>query len=397
MRYSPPEPQRAHEDGMQFFTCKTLNKNGEVVAKTIFAEEDFDFLEFFRKSDLLFISKMVQKSSIKDPIAEFTLPFFRNLSHLIKNKLNLLEALKIVKNLFKNEEQQTLVSTVIQQIYLGESLSHVLSKFGRYFDKVCVKSIEISEKTAELPNTLEKIVLHLDKNEKLRHRIKESMRYPIILLFFVGCVFIFWIFVLVPKFAELFCEMNVELPTISRLVISFSKIVSGNVLYILFGIVGLVFVVKHVMYKYWIMKLSDIFCGKLKREINIYNFFVAMEIMLYDKINLLEAMECTEDIIPQVREVVNSVRSGVTLLSALRKSKILNEYELSIIGAAERAGNLWSAFQSASDISRQNIEHKLQRIVAILQPAAITFIGILLIIFVYAMIFPLYSNLNAVF
>ena len=382
---------------MQFFTCKTLNKNGEVVAKTVFAEESFDFLEFFKKSDLVFISKMIQKSSIKKPIAEFTLPFFRNLAHLIKNNLNLLEALKIIKQLFKNEECQAIVNTIIQHIYSGESLSQVLLKFDRYFDKVCVKSIEISEKTAELPNTLEKIVLHLEKNEKLKHRIKDSMRYPIILMCFIGCVFIFWLFVLVPKFAELFSEMNVELPAISRILISFSKMVSDHVLYILTAIVGLVFAIKHIVNKYQLTKLSNIFCRKLKREINIYNFFVAMEIMLYDKINLLEALECTEDIVPQVKEVVQSIRSGVTLLSALRRSKILNEYELSIIGAAEQAGNLWSAFQSAADISRQNIENKLRRIITFLQPVAITFIGILIIIFVYAMIFPLYSNLNTVF
>lgn len=382
---------------MQFFICKTLNKNGEVVAKTVFAEESFDFLEFFKKSDLVFISKMIQKSSIKKPIAEFTLPFFRNLAHLIKNNLNLLEALKIIKNLFKNEEAQAIVSTIIQHIYSGESLSQVLSKFDRYFDKVCIKSIEISEKTAELPNTLEKIVLHIEKNEKLKNRIKDSMRYPIILMCFIGGVFIFWLFVLVPKFAELFSEMNVELPAISRILISFSKMVSDHVLYILTAIVGLVFAIKHIVNKYQLTKLSNIFCRKLKREINIYNFFVAMEIMLYDKINLLEALECTEDIVPQVKEVVQSIRSGVTLLSALRRSKILNEYELSIIGAAERAGNLWSAFQSAADISRQNIENKLRRIITFLQPVAITFIGILIIIFVYAMIFPLYSNLNTVF
>lgn len=382
---------------MQFFICKTLNKNGEVVAKTVFAEESFDFLEFFKKSDLVFISKMIQKSSIKKPIAEFTLPFFRNLAHLIKNNLNLLEALKIIKNLFKNEEAQAIVSTIIQHIYSGESLSQVLSKFDRYFDKVCIKSIEISEKTAELPNTLEKIVLHIEKNEKLKNRIKDSMRYPIILMCFIGGVFIFWLFVLVPKFAELFSEMNVELPAISRILISFSKMVIEHVLYILSAIVGLVFAIKHIVNKYQLTKLSNIFCRKLKREINIYNFFVAMEIMLYDKINLLEALECTEDIVPQVKEVVQSIRSGVTLLSALRRSKILNEYELSIIGAAERAGNLWSAFQSAADISRQNIENKLRRIITFLQPVAITFIGILIIIFVYAMIFPLYSNLNTVF
>lgn len=382
---------------MRFFSCKALNKNGEVVAKSVFADEDLDFLEFFRQSDLLFISKVIRKSSIRKPIAEFTLPFFRNLAHLIKNKLHLPEALKIIKNLFKNEEAQAIVVAMIQQIYSGTNLSKTLSKFERYFDKVCVKSIEISEKTAELSDTLEKIVLHLEKNEKFKHEIKESLRYPLILMFFIGGVFFFWLFVLVPKFAELFTEMNIELPPISRIVISFSRIVSGNAIYIAVVVTGLVFAIKYIVSKYKITKWNNIFGKKIDRELKIYNFFVAMEIMLNSKINLLEALECTTDIIPQIRNVINDVKAGATLLGALRKSKILNDYELSIIGGGAQAGSLWSAFKSASDISRQNVENMSRRIVSIIQPLAITFLGILIIVFVYALIVPLYSNLNVVF
>lgn len=382
---------------MQFFICRTLNKDGEVVIKTIFADENLDFLEFFKKSDLLFISKKSKKSSIRKPISEFTLPFFRNLSQLIKNKLNLPEALKIVKNLFKNEESQALINAIIQQIYSGANLSKALSKFERYFDMICIKSIEISEKTAELPNTLEKIVLHLEKNEKIKHEIKESMRYPIILMFFIGAVFLFWTFILVPKFADLFTEMNVTLPAVSRFVISFSKIMSENILYITLALVAVAFSIKYLANKHKIKNLNNIFWKKIKREIQIYNFFVAMEIMLYDKINLLEALECTTDIIPQMREVINSVQSGATLLSALKKSKILNGYELSIIGSGEQAGNLWPAFKSAADISKQNIENMSRKLISLIQPCAITFLGALVIIFVYALILPLYSNLDVAF
>ena len=221
---------------MQFYNCKVLNLNGEVIYKKIFAEESTNLFDLFKKSDLLLISATNQKSLIRNPITNFTLPFFKNLSQLVNNKIELIDALKIIANLFKNEEEQLIIETIIQQICLGMNLSQALSKFGRYFDKLSLKSIEVSEKTAELPKTIERIVTHISENLKLQNKIKEAMRYPIILIIFISIAIIFWFFILVPKFVELFYELNIELPFITRVIVSISKFVTKNSLFILMGI-----------------------------------------------------------------------------------------------------------------------------------------------------------------
>ena len=375
---------------MQFYNCKVLNLNGEVIYKKIFAEESTNLFDLFKKSDLLLISATNQKSLIRNPITNFTLPFFKNLSQLVNNKIELIDALKIIANLFKNEEEQLIIETIIQQICLGMNLSQALSKFGRYFDKLSLKSIEVSEKTAELPKTIERIVTHISENLKLQNKIKEVMRYPIILIIFISIAIIFWFFILVPKFVELFYELNIELPFITRVIVSISKFVTKNSLFILMGIIILFVIVQK--YRWHIFKIP--FFYKIKRNVRIYNFCVAMETMLYDKVNLIEALECFSDIMPEIINVINEIKTGTTLSRAISKFEILDEYELSIISAGEKAGDLCSAFKSASDILRNDIENLSQKIISMIQPIAIISLGLLLIICVYALIVPLYSNLD---
>lgn len=382
---------------VQLYACKVLKKDGEITEKKIFADEDLDFYELFKKSELLFISKSIQKSSIRHPITEFTLPFFKNLAQLVKNKLNLMDALEIVKNLFKNSECQLIVDAITQQIRMGSNLSIALSKFERYFDKLSVKTIEVSEKTAELPVSLEKIVKHLDENLNLKNKIKESLRYPLVLIIFISFTFLFWIFVLVPKFAEFFHEINIQPPLMSRIVINLSKFMTNNIWGIIIVSLSLIFVTNKYFQLGRKLKQKLPIFNKINHEIQIYNFFTAMELMLCDKINLLEALECVSDTTSKVAIVIDLIKSGRTFSEALQKTKILNEYELSIINAGEHAGDLCSAFKSIAETSKQNIENVSRKMLEIIPSIAMIFIGLLLIILVYALLIPLYSNLNVEF
>ena len=375
---------------MLLYSCKVLDKYGKVIDKKVFAETEANLCEIFSSSDMIFISKSQQKSSIRNPVQEFTLPFFKHFEQLIRNRLNITESLQIIKNLFENEEAQLIIDAIIQQIHMGMSFSQSLAKFERFFDKMSLKAIEVSEKTAKLPDAITKIVYHLSEKQALKRKMKISMRYPLILCVFIAFTFAFWILVLVPKFAELFGELNIELPIITRMVINLSNFVVQYFGVIVLGCCALFFVLPKCNFS----KHNIVCFNTLKREMQVYNFFAAMEIMLHEKVNLIDALTCVSEFEPKVINIINDIKSGIHLSSSIKRHRFLNEYELSIIETGEKSGELWSAFKSASDVTKQNIENLTQRIVAVIQPFAIAFLGLLLIIFIYALIVPLYSNLN---
>ena len=65
-----------------------------------------------------------------------------------------------------------------------------------------------------------------------------------------------------------------------------------------------------------------------------------MEIMLHEKVNLIDALECIPDITPEIKMVISYIKSGVYLSEAIKKCNFLNECELSIIKTGEKSGEL---------------------------------------------------------
>ena len=384
---------------MQIYLCKAFNNNkGEIIEKKIFADPNADFFETFKKEGLVFISKKEQRSSIRNSVVDFTIPFLKNLTQLVKNRVNLINSLDIVGSLFKNEESKLIVEHITDRIKSGEKLSQSFNKFEKYFDKLTVKTIEVSEKTGGLSESLMRTISYLEESVKLKNKLKSSLRYPIILFFVITLVFSFWIFVLVPKFAELFSEMGVQPPLISRIIMKLSHFMTNNFVEIIAFVLTFSFIIWKKFSKQKGKLLSKIpFISSIKREIFVFNFFTALEIMTHEKINLIEALECLKNNNPKIQDTINSIKNGNTFSHAIFKMGTFNNQEISIIKSGEQSGDLWPAFKTASDIAKQNLEKKSEAIISMIQPIAIGVMGILLIIMVYSLITPLYSNLDLCF
>ncbi|MDR1391177.1 MAG: type II secretion system F family protein [Holosporales bacterium] len=383
---------------MKSFICRAIDKKGQIVEKCFFMNSDTDPFLILKNLDLTLISTRANRLNTKNPITEFTIPFLKNVKQLIKNKLDLITALTIVAQLFKNKEFRSLIYHIIDDIKSGSSFSKSLSKFERYFDMLTVKTLEISEKTAELPESLSRIISHIESESELRNKLKKAFRYPIILLFGVVLVFLFWLIVVVPQFAELFSEIGVTPPLISRIIIKLSCAFKTNLFYMvaISGMLAFIFFKKLFWQKGKISSNLPII-SKINRDRLVLNFFSAMEIMLQEKITLIECIECLR--IPHLKtdKIIGYINLGNSFSSALRKIGFLSDYELAIIETGERTGELCLAFKSITGIKREKLESRFKEIITMIQPITIGLIGILLIIIVYSLIIPLYSNLNLYF
>ena len=380
---------------MKLYSCKLLNKKGYVEYHKIFADSIDDLTQKIKDIGLETISISHKTVVLKNVTKNFAIPFFKNLQPLIENKINLIESLKITKKLFKDEEVIAIIQAILQNLANGMSFSSSLKTFNQFFDNWCIKTIEISEQTADLPTSLTQIVNHMEEHEIFVSRIKNSMKYPIMLVIFISIVFLFWFFFLVPQFANLFHEINVTPPLISRCIIACSNFAIKN-LYILLSTLSIAyFGIFHIyLKKYRNFRLKDCVFKSIKITVQKYNFFNVMATLLQNKVNLIEALECCLDITPKISKILNDIKSGSSLQKALRKYSFLNEFELSIISTGEISGNLSFAFKTLSDLSKTKAETAIRKITTNIQPTVIIILGVILIIFVIAMIIPLYSNIS---
>lgn len=384
---------------MEFYKYKFLDKMGCVKIEFNFIENETQLFQYLNDIGGTLISYKKISSKIRRPIEEFTIPFFKNLYQLISNRMELIASLKITEKLFQKEEGRLIVENIIQNIKSGISFSEALSKFDRYFDKLTLKIIEISEKTANLSDSLKNIIVYLESESITKQKIKNSLRYPMILFFGVVFVMMFWILFIVPKFAELFSDIGTELPFLTKCVIKLSSFFQKNLLIILLIFATLVFFAAKLLKD---KKKSEKFLNiipivkNIKREIVVMNFFSAMSMMMRGHVNLLDALECQGIIknFPETKDILLYVRNGTNLTNSMRKCKIFNDYEISIIESGEKSGDLWPAFKSASEMLRMKLNQRSEKIISLIPTITIIFIGILLLVIVYSVIVPMYSNLE---
>ena len=381
---------------MQLFKCKLLNKDGNIIDKYIFAKTYNDLKGSFSKNNIIFISAKKQKSFIRSPYTDFTIPFLKNLFQLVENKFNLLVSLEVTAKIFNNIEASLIIDYIINDIKQGVFFSEAISKFDRYFDEFTIKNIEISEKTAKLAEALKNVIEYLETDFKIHQKIKSVIKYPTILLISVVCVFLFWMFVIVPKFAELFSEMQIQLSFYTKIVIRFSNFLINNtfIIFLLISIFSLILI------KY--AKLSNIYLkipalSKIRQNLLILNFFTAMNIMIKEKINLIDCLYILENRYPKVKDIIKLIKSGTSFSISLIESNIFPNFDISIIETAEKAGNLSSAFQTIITLTRNYIENKLDEFIKLIPILAICFVGIFLIIIVCSLVIPMYSGMDLCF
>jgi type II secretory pathway component PulF len=376
-----------------------MTSSGDIRSELIFGRSDRDVQDRFKLSDLSVVQIQPHPRNIKNPNESFTLPFLKNLLQLIENKLELVTAINIVKHLFINPEAQALVDFIEISIRDGKSLSKALADFPEFFHFLSIKIIEVAERTARLPEALKCIIDYISTSIGITKRLKHAAIYPAILFCFSMFVLIFWLLLVVPKFSDMFDEIGMELPLLTHYVVKFSSFCLNHAICVSVFLILLIslalFTFKSSRIRKKCIKALPLI-GKIRREFVVMNFFYGISIMLQEKINLLDAISSIANVDADIDtgRLEEFIRNGSSVANSMRCCKIFEDYEISIIEAGERSGDLWAAFRSVADMVKLRLQQNLDKIITLIQPITIIFIGFLLILIVCSIVLPMYSSID---
>ncbi|MDR0744345.1 MAG: type II secretion system F family protein, partial [Holosporales bacterium] len=374
---------------MILYKYKIIDNWENVLIGSVFAINKEDLLNKLQLNNETIVYIKKQKEKIKKPIEEFTLLFFKNLYPLISKKLDISTSLYIVSNLFKNMEEKAIVDSILHSISIGISLSKSLAVFEKYFDDLIIKSIEVSETTATLDITILNIIEYLETRVKLKSNIKNAILYPILLFCVMFSVFIFWIIFIVPNFVDLFNDIGIKLPFSAKMMMSLRSFLVCKS-WIMFLIIAILLHSKIVLnhLKDFMLKVP-LFRAHVRDQFSM-RFFCSMKIMLKEKINLIEALNCFSQNKNDynISSVAEIIKNGSTLSIALRSLNLFHEHELAIIKAGEKSGMLWQSFETVTNLLQTRMKTRAERIVGLVQPVSIIFIGTLLVVVIYSVFAP---------
>ncbi len=149
--------------------------------------------------------------------------FTRQLSILQDAGLPILRSLRILENNNKGGKLKNALMDVCDEIEGGSTLSESMAKCPKVFNRLYVNMIKAGEAGGALEVILQRLADFLERSEMLKRKIKGAMIYPIVVVSVAVGILTFIMLKIVPVFAKMFDEFELDLPKATVLLVNMSE------------------------------------------------------------------------------------------------------------------------------------------------------------------------------
>jgi len=321
---------------------------------------------------------------------------------LIKAGLPILRALDLLAERAATPRLRPIVAQIRDRVREGKSLSEAVNEAG-VFSKVFSTAILAGEKSGNLPGVLDYYIAYQKVSTGVRKKILATLVYPALLVTVAILVVTYLVTVVVPKFAQLYRDMNVELPTATRVLIALTVDYRFAILGILAGIVLLVFGVI-----FWSrseeggqafdrLKFRLPVVGDTIKKFQVSQFCRTLATLLTGGTPLVAGLQTAGDAIDSallrssVTQATQMVREGDSLNAALASTQIMPELALDMIEVGESSGALAPMLTSVAEFYEEEVNIRLSALVALIEPAILIFMAILVAFILISLYLPIFS------
>ena len=337
--------------------------------------------------------------------AKEILIFAKQFATMLRAGLPVLNTLNMLVEQTKAKNMKNIIITIRKDLESGNSISKCFEKHPKAFDTVVVNLIKAGEASGKLDVFLDKIVIALEKREKIKSKIKSALFYPAVLLSVAVLVTIFMLMNVVPVFAKMYEGMNVPIPGSTAAIMAasdFMRSATGGgltlVLIVLF-VITLRYLIKtqYKVRKVWhqfILKVPVF--GNLIQKSILARVSLVLGNLSNAGVNLLESLDIAKSVttntvvVEALENVKKGVFSGETLTKLFNKEKVFPTVFTQLISVGEQTGSLDAMFGSVASYYEEEFDTAVANLASLIEPIMIVFMGITiggLMIAMYAPIF----------
>jgi len=397
---------------MPKFTYTAITKEGKKESSTIEAASALDAGHMLKEQGLVptdfheitegFLSRFERSFntiSLKEKIV-----FIQDLSIMLKAGIAAPRALKIITKQTKNKKFQIILSDLANSVESGKSLYEAMSTHPRVFSYIFVSMIKVGEIGGNLDQSLEYLVIQLQREADLKSKIKGAMIYPIVIVCAMVIIGILMSIFVLPKLISTFEEANVKLPITTRVVIALTHFMTNHTFLALGGIVFFI----AAMFAIFRSQGGKKALGRaliyfpvlnpIVKKINMARFSRILSSLLKSGIPIVEGLQVASESMGNemyhavVAEASTSVKLGKPITEILAKNPRLFPFiVVQMLEVGEETGTLESILEQLAQHFEAEVDNTLKNLSSIIEPLLLLFIGGLVGLLASALILPIYN------
>jgi len=332
----------------------------------------------------------------------------QHLSVMLKAGLTLPEALEIIQAQSTGKLKKVLKG-VLLSITSGQSLSDSFSRYPTVFSGLFINATRAGEVSGSLEENMSNVAEQMEKDRELRSKIQGAMLYPVVISFVAFGMGLAMAFVVLPKITPLFEGLKTDLPSSTRALIWFSKIIQEQGVWLLLCLV--IFMTTFV----WFIKqkfsrpithsilLKTPIIKKIIKESNLARFCRTLGMLIKSGLNIDEALEITKTTLgnyyyyQSVSEISRRVSKGSKITEALVDFKDLYpEIAIQMIKVGERSGNLEETLFYLAGFYEKEVDNSAKSLSVVIEPIMLIVIGVVVAFLALSIITPIYQITGSV-
>lgn len=298
-------------------------------------------------------------------------------------------ALNTLASRDSNPAQKVIMTAVRDDILRGSNLSDALARHPRTFPAFYVSMVRAGEASGQLSDALVNISRHYERLSETREKLVGALTYPVIILCIGIATMIFCMTFVIPKFAQMFQDINMTLPTSTQLLIGISNFLTQYGLILLAALVVLTIVIRRWFQTPaggWVwdrMMLAIPFVRSIVSA-NAYTHFArTLGGLMQNGVPVLRALGIVENtmgnqiIARQISEARARVTDGASISRPLAEGRVFPPLLTDMLRIGEETGDVPAALERIADRYDNELARSLKAFTTILEPLMMLFIALL--------------------
>jgi type IV pilus assembly protein PilC len=331
--------------------------------------------------------------------------FSKQFATMVKAGLPILSTLGMLRDQIEHPTLKEIIEEIRRNLEGGITLSKCFEKYPAIFDNIYINLIKAGEASGKLDDFLLKLVVSLEKREKVKKKIKGALMYPAVMFFTAITVMVFMLIKVVPVFAEMYEGMGVALPASTAAIMTASNFMRGSggatlaIVCIAFYIIFKVATTKSAAIRYkWhqrVLKMpvfGDMILKSLIARISlIMGNLSAAGVNLLESIEIAKSVSNNDVVTTALENVKKGVFSGDTLTKLFMKEPVFPPTFSQLISVGEQTGNLDEMFTSVSGYYEEEFDTAVDNMSSLIEPIMIVFMGSMIGGLMIAMYSPIFN------
>ncbi len=401
---------------MQAFDWRGRNHLGEMIVGVIDAEHENAVADQLLASGVTPVQISVKGSSLSAPTQDWwqalraapvrtedVLLFSRQMYTLQRSGVPILRALAGLQASTAHPALINLLTDLRAGLDQGRELAAAMGRHPAIFSAFYLAMIRVGEMTGRLTDVFLRLSEHLEFELDVRARVKQALRYPIMVLVAIGIALVVINLFVLPTFATVFAGFKAELPLMTRVLLGFSAWMQRWWPALLVAGVAGVWLLRGWLatpagrYRWDKAKLRLPVAGPIILKATLARFARSFALASRSGVPISQAMTVVAQTVDnafigeRVQQIRDGIERGESLSRCAAATGVFTPVVLQMMAVGEETGELDTLLVEIAQMYERETDFAVKGLSSSIEPVLLLIIGALVLVLALGVFLPLWN------